>query len=699
MFNKVYSVLTGTFLAFCLAVPLASAETMPRVVINELMWMGSSTSSSDEWIELRNTTAEAIDLTGWHLTKLSSGTESTMLTIPSGSIPPYGFFVIANFSAETSRLAIEPDLVEADVSLVNSKLQVSLYDSIDALVDRADDGSGNPLAGEYVSGVAWKSMERTPYGADGTRRESWHTAAVSFGFDDDQLEYGTPGAANSNEAPIANVVHPDTAYVGTDVLFDASESTDPENEPLIISWDFGDGTQTTGFAPTHQYQRTGNVTVTVLVSDGVHVTEHQSTIAIVSEDVPIHEDAPQSDDSDDTHRDTPLQTSAFIVVAELYPDPTGRDEEQEFIEVLNAGAEAVNIRGWKLTDTRNDFVIATDTILAPGESIAFLRPLTRIALNNTSDQIFLVDPFGTVINGVAYTKAESGQSFARNTKGRWVWTTPTPNETNTDIETDEESQDDTDGTVKGDSVTVISIADARTLPLRTKVTLRGTVIVLPDVFSTKLFYISDGKQSIGVDIGELDGSFALGSIIEVSGKIGQASGERKINLGSDGSIALIGQGNMVVPQAFSAALPLGSFVTITGTVSSKRGTSIWVNYMGQDVQITAAKGADITWDAVEAGQTVSIVGVLRKSGESTRIYPRSQDDVAVAETPDAASATDGEQKSGTTTLQQRDEVEGRQATHANNPYLGYGLPAVLLGGFGAYTWMKKRKERKAKNPS
>ncbi|MBI4415258.1 MAG: lamin tail domain-containing protein, partial [Candidatus Kerfeldbacteria bacterium] len=111
------------------------AVPMPQVVINELMWMGSSLSSTDEWIELMNTTDQTIDLTGWRLTKLTSGTETTMLTIPAGIIPPNGYFVVANDPAAVSRLALEPNIVDPSVSLVNSKLQIALYDANGALVD------------------------------------------------------------------------------------------------------------------------------------------------------------------------------------------------------------------------------------------------------------------------------------------------------------------------------------------------------------------------------------------------------------------------------------------------------------------------------------------------------------------------------------------------------------------------------------
>ena len=66
--------------------PTAQAAGSMEVVINELMWMGSTVSSSDEWIELRNNTNQAIDLTGWLITNAASGSDD--LTIPLGSIIP-----------------------------------------------------------------------------------------------------------------------------------------------------------------------------------------------------------------------------------------------------------------------------------------------------------------------------------------------------------------------------------------------------------------------------------------------------------------------------------------------------------------------------------------------------------------------------------------------------------------------------------
>ncbi len=173
------------------------------VVFNELMWMGDFAGSSHEWVELRNTTGEDIDLTGWDITKLGSGGEELMLTISSGIIPAQGYFLIANNNAEDSNIAVEPDLVETDVSLSNTKLQLRLYDGLFEeganLIDTADDGTGTPAGGD---GQTMKSMVRKDPPGDGTLAENWYTADTQSGWDDDAQEFGTPQSVKGIVEPI-----------------------------------------------------------------------------------------------------------------------------------------------------------------------------------------------------------------------------------------------------------------------------------------------------------------------------------------------------------------------------------------------------------------------------------------------------------------------------------------------------------------
>ena len=189
MFKKIILIGVVLFIS-ALFIPSAKAENVPTVVINELMWMGSNLSAYDEWIELKNTTAAEIDLSGWYLTKKSAGTESQMLKISVGKkIVASGFFVISNYDTTSTSCALNfpPDLVDSDVSLANSALQIKLYDALGNLIDTADDGSGSPLAGEYTSGQVWKSMERNKKITDGTLASAWHTAAGQAGFKEASL--------------------------------------------------------------------------------------------------------------------------------------------------------------------------------------------------------------------------------------------------------------------------------------------------------------------------------------------------------------------------------------------------------------------------------------------------------------------------------------------------------------------------------
>ncbi|MBU1487287.1 lamin tail domain-containing protein, partial [bacterium] len=165
-----------------------------EVVINELMWSGSFVSGQDEWLELRNMTDREIDLSNYQLTRNTGEEEKAMITISEKySIPANGYFLVSNYTEDSSALAAAPDMVSSSLSLSNSALQIKLYDQAGLLIDTAGDG-GKPLAGDNTNKC---SMERNPVPGDGTSGENWHTASESKGFDPDSKEKGTPGLANS----------------------------------------------------------------------------------------------------------------------------------------------------------------------------------------------------------------------------------------------------------------------------------------------------------------------------------------------------------------------------------------------------------------------------------------------------------------------------------------------------------------------
>ena len=93
------SILHGQVRAVGVAAPSAN---MRDVVINEVAWMGTAASDSDEWIELYNATDQDIDLAGWTLTS-SDGTPVIHL---AGTILARGHYLLEPISNSNSAASL-----------------------------------------------------------------------------------------------------------------------------------------------------------------------------------------------------------------------------------------------------------------------------------------------------------------------------------------------------------------------------------------------------------------------------------------------------------------------------------------------------------------------------------------------------------------------------------------------------------------
>ena len=85
-------------------------------------------------------------------------------------------------------------------------------------------------------------------------------------YDNGVLVFGTPqGGGNIPNASFTAT--PESGLVPLTVAFDASASSDPNNDALTYAWDFGDGATGTGVTASHVYTAAGNFTATLTVTD------------------------------------------------------------------------------------------------------------------------------------------------------------------------------------------------------------------------------------------------------------------------------------------------------------------------------------------------------------------------------------------------------------------------------------------------
>jgi len=226
-------------------------ESVPPqvVVINEVMWMGSTVNSHDEWIELRNITSQPVDIGQWTIENATSS--HGVLHIPaSKTIPANGYFLIANYpeTSANSALNVGVDEVNASLSLANSgNGNLVLKDRDGNIIDQAKGDPDWPAGfSDGTSAGPHKSMERNDSPGDGLSAASWHTCINvacndTTYWDAEGNNYGTPKAANLSENDSSLNLQEESQEQGAEqtsqdgedeeiVEEDSSQPADPEPE-------------------------------------------------------------------------------------------------------------------------------------------------------------------------------------------------------------------------------------------------------------------------------------------------------------------------------------------------------------------------------------------------------------------------------------------------------------------------------------
>ena len=117
-----------------------------------------------------------------------------------------------------------------------------------------------------------------------------------------------------------------------------------------------------------------------------------------------------------------------IIINEIYadPEPSIGLPEREFVELYNRSDKAINLEGYTLFEGTNDPPVLPFYILRPGTFVILQKEdvfinflsfgdvimLSKLALTNTGETISINDPFGNIIDAVAYSDQwyESGRN-------------------------------------------------------------------------------------------------------------------------------------------------------------------------------------------------------------------------------------------------------------------------------------------------
>jgi len=137
-----------------------------------------------------------------------------------------------------------------------------------------DFGDGSNTTGIVVSHV---------YVDDGD-----YTVTLVVTDDDGDTATATATKTILNRSPVASFTESaEVIYTGNAIVFNASESYDPDGTIVDYYWTFGDGTNTTGTVVTHAYLDNGTYTVTLRATDDDGAIDTVSAVKTILNRPPI----------------------------------------------------------------------------------------------------------------------------------------------------------------------------------------------------------------------------------------------------------------------------------------------------------------------------------------------------------------------------------------------------------------------------
>jgi hypothetical protein len=120
--------------------------------------------------------------------------------------------------------------------------------------------------------------------------------------------------------------------------------------------------------------------------------------------------------------------SAAIYINEVMPNPAGDDKQNEWLELYNLGTDAVDLKGFKLKDMKENQLIIDEAyvdgdteIEAKGYKIIRRNFHANFSLNNSGNEtVYLYDKEQKLLDTFGYTDSTEGKTWGRYPDGNVI---------------------------------------------------------------------------------------------------------------------------------------------------------------------------------------------------------------------------------------------------------------------------------------
>lgn len=366
--------LTALILLLASGAPVQASEvtTPDHVVISEVQVTAGTGRASEEFVELYNPTDEPIELTDWKLQYGSAASDTANSDLCKEN---WSTKLAFDDTDKTIRNVIEP---RGFLLLVTDKY-------LEAITDENEDFDHDAIFSSGLASDGHIRLVKSESDPDNTE-ESLETAVDLVGWGAAQCAEGfSPADAPAESESIKRIFDSDGQVQDTNINSDDfgksgipnPQSTPPPNDD-------------TSEEP-----------------DG---------------------DAPEDEPEEEPEEPEPAPEDPVYLkldITEVLPDPDKpqMDKDDEFVELFNPNAQAVNLKGYALKTGSSLQTIHTfeNTTIAPGNYRAFYSNSANIGLVNSGGKAQLLDPTGKIVSQLVSYPEETGESWAR-LGGQWLWT-------------------------------------------------------------------------------------------------------------------------------------------------------------------------------------------------------------------------------------------------------------------------------------
>ena len=209
---------------------------------------------------------------------------------------------------------------------------------------------------------------------------------------------------------------------------DGSNSTSPNNEKLEYEWNYPDNKIIKSKNPrSYKFEKPGTYEISLKVTTKSGLTDRTNIKITALEKRKSSKTTTKTIANGDK--------SEKIKFSEVMPNPKGSDSTKEWIELFNNDNKDINLKNWKITNSKSTFKIKNDTIIKSHDYLILENKSLKISLKNSNEKLQLVDYQGKIMDSLEYQNSIEGKSYSRILEQKWIWGEESKNKKNPTFKT------------------------------------------------------------------------------------------------------------------------------------------------------------------------------------------------------------------------------------------------------------------------